>query len=315
MAVFITGGHGHIASWAAYFLANEGEQVILYDTDPVAPDCLNDVSNNITFIKGDVLDFPRLTDVFSKNKSEIDGIIHTVGIMGELVLENPHGNVKLNIGGTHNMLEIARQFEIPKVVYTSTGAVYGAVDGTVSEDQYPPNPCDLYGSTKASSEFLGQQYANTFGFDFRISRVYFCYGQGKLPSRFIRLYRLAFGALEGLEDLSMDKGADQKLDFTYIEDAARGTAMLYQAKNPKHSVYNIATGIPTSVGKVAELAQKYSPFKVKVKLGPGILMPRAEALDISRAREELGFEPRYDVETGIKKYAEWMKKIVKDKKL
>ena len=311
MAVFITGGHGHIASWTAYFLARQGNQVILYDTNPTAPDCLKEVSNNITFIKGDVLDFPKLADVFSKNRGEIDGIIHTVGIMGEFVIENPHGNVKLNIGGTLNMLEIARQFDIPKIVYTSTGAVYGAVDGTVSEDRYPPNPCDLYGSTKASSEFLGRQYANAFGLDFRISRVYFCYGPGKLPSQFIRIYQLAFGALEGLEGLTMDKGADQKLDFTYIEDAARGTAMLYQAENPKHSVYNIATGVPTSVGKVAQLAQTYSPFKVKVKMGPGELMQRAHALDIARAKAELGFEPRYDIDKGIQKYAAWMKKVVK----
>ena len=311
MAVFITGGHGHIASWTAYFLARQGNQVILYDSDPLAPDCLNDVSDHISFIKGDVLDFTRLTDVFSKYKGEIDGIIHTVGIMGEFVLENPHGKVKLNIGGTLNMLEIARRFEIPKIVYTSTGAVYGAVDGTVSEDRYPLNPCDLYGSTKASSEMLGRQYANAFGLDFRVSRLYFCYGQGKLPSRFIKLYRLAFGALEGLKDLTMDKGADQKLDFTYIEDAARGTAMLYQAKNPKHSVYNIATGVPTSVAKVAQLAQTYSPFEVGVEIGPGELMQRAHALDIGRAREELGFEPRYDINAGVRKYAEWMKKVVK----
>jgi len=310
MAVFITGGHGHIASWTAYFLAKEGEQIILYDVNHTAPDCLNEVSKNITFVKGDVLDFPHLTEVFRQHKAEIDGIIHTVGIMGEIVLENPYRNVALNIGGTHNMLEIARQFEIPKVVYTSTGAVYGAVAGTVSEDKYPPNPSDLYGSTKASSEFLGQQYANTFGFEFRISRVYFCYGQGKLPSKFIRLYRLAFGALEGLDDLTMDKGADQKLDFTYIEDAARGTALLYQAKDLKHNIFNIATGVPNSVGKVAELAQKCSPFKVKVELGPGELMQRAEALDISRAREELGFEPKYTIEEGIQKYAAWMKKVL-----
>ena len=119
----------------------------------------------------------------------------TVGIIGALVLENPYGNVKLNIGGTHNILEIARQFEIPKVVYTSTGAVYGAVSGTVAEDQSPPIPCDLYGATKANFEFFGRQYANSFGFEFRISWVYFCYGQGKWPSGFIRLYRLGFGAL------------------------------------------------------------------------------------------------------------------------
>ena len=310
MAVFITGGHGHIGSWAAYFLAKEGQQVILYDTNPMVPDHLHEVAHHITFVKGDVMDFPCLTEIFKKYKNEIDGILHTVGVMGELVLENPYGNVRLNIGGTHNMLEIARQFEIPKVVYTSTGAVYGAVSGTVAEDRYPPNPCDLYGSTKASSEFLGQQYANTFGFEFRISRVYFCYGQGKWPSRFIRLYRLGFGALEGLEGLTMEKGADQKLDFTYIEDAARGTAILYRAEEVKHSIYNIATGVPTSLGRVAELAQQYSPFAVKVELGPGELMQRCEALDISRARAELGFEPEYSVEEGIKKYADWMKKVM-----
>jgi nucleoside-diphosphate-sugar epimerase len=308
MTVFISGGHGHIASWTSRFLAQQGERIILYDINPIVPDCLDEVSRNITFIKGDVLDFPHLSNVFAQHKNEIDGIIHTVGIMGELVLENPHRNVALNIGGTHNMLEIARQFEIPKVVYTSTGAVYGAVSGTVSEDDYPPNPSDLYGSTKVASELLGRQYAETFGFEFRIGRVYFCYGQGKLPSRFIRLYRLAFGALEGLNDLTMDKGADQKLDFTYIEDAARGTALLYQAENLKHNTFNIATGVPNSVGKVAELAQKYSPFQVEVELGPGELMQRAEALDISRAKAELGFEPQYSIEEGMQKYAAWMKK-------
>lgn len=306
MAVFITGGHGHIGSWAARYLAENGEEVILFDTNPVVPDCLEPVAGNMRFIQGSVLDFPQLSDVFRRYRDDIDGIIHTVGVMGELVLENPHGNINLNIAGTHNVLEIARQFEIPKVVYTSTGAVYGEVSGIIAEDAAPVNPSDLYGATKASCEFLGRQYAQTFGFDFRIARVYFCYGAGKLPSRFIRLYRLAFGALEGLSGLEMDRGADQQLDFVYVEDAGRGTALLYQADDPPHRIYNIATGVPTTVGRIAELAQHYSPFDVAVTLGQGALMKRCEALDITRAREELGFEPRYDVEAGIRKYAAWM---------
>jgi nucleoside-diphosphate-sugar epimerase len=306
MAVFITGGHGHIGSWAAKYLIGEGEEVILFDTNPVVPDCLKPVAGKLRFIQGSVMDFPQMADVFRRYRDEIDGIIHTVGVMGELVLENPHGNVNLNIAGTHNVLEIARQFEIPKVVYTSTGAVYGEVSGIIAEDAAPVNPSDLYGATKASCEFLGRQYAETFGFDFRIARVYFCYGAGKLPSRFIRLYRLAFGALEGLAGLEMDRGADQQLDFVYIEDAGRGTALLYQADAPPHSIYNIATGVPTTVGRIAELAQHYSPFDVSVTLGRGPLMKRCEALDITRAREELGFEPRYDVEAGIRHYAAWM---------
>ena len=310
MAVFITGGYGHIASWAAYFLAKSGEDCILYDTHVPALDYLDEVADNLEFIKGDVLDFPRLTDIFQQWKGEIGGILHTVGIMGEIVQSSPYAHVRLNIGGTHNMLEIARIFEIPKVVYTSTGAVYGAVSGTASEEKFQPNPSDLYGSTKVSSEYLGQQYAKTFGFEFRIGRLYFCYGPGKFPSRFIKLYQMAFGALEGLEGLHMDRGADQKLDFTYIEDAGRGTALLYQANDLKHDVFNIATGVPTSVGRMAELSQQYSHFPVTVELGPGELMQRCEALDISRAREELGFEPRYNAEEGVRKYADWLKNAI-----
>ncbi len=310
MAVLITGGHGHIGSYAARYLVGQGEDVILLDANPVVPDCLRDIEAQLTFVPGSVMDFPHLTDIFRRYRDRIDGIIHTVGIMGELVLENPLGNVQLNIGGTQNILEIARQFEIPKVVYTSTGAVYGAASGHAVESTYPVSPSDLYGATKASCEFLGQQYAATFGFEFRIGRVYFCYGPGKRPSRFIRLYRLAFGALEGLEGLQMDRGADQKLDFVYIEDAGRGTAMIYAADKPAHSVYNIATGVATSVGRVAELAQRHSRFDVAVELGEGMLMQRCEALDITLAREDLGYEPQYDVETGIRKYAEWMETVL-----
>ena len=209
------------------------------------------------------------------------------------------------------MLEIARLFDIPKVVYTSTGAVYGALPGIATEKAHQPNPADLYAATKVSCEFLGRQYANTFGIDFRISRIYFCYGPGKLPSNFIRLYQLAFGALEGLLDLRTDKGSDQKLDFVYIEDAARGTALVYQAEKPKHSVFNIATGISTSMGDVVKLSQKYSRFNVDVELGPGKLMQRCEALDISRAREVLGYEPKFNLEEGIQRYADWLYKVLK----
>jgi len=311
MAVFITGGHGHIASWTAYFLAKQGEEVIIYDTKPTAPDYLSDVSENITFIRGDVMDFPGLTGIFRRHGDEIDGIIHTVALMGEFVPMNPHRNVMLNVGGFLNMLELARIFDIKKALYTSTGAVYGAAEGTASEDGDPPNPADLYGATKVSCEYLGRQYENTFGLDFRIARIYFVYGPGKFPSRFINLYKVGFGALEGLSGLRLQKGADQKLDFTYVEDVARGVVLLYKARDLKHKIFNIATGKGNSLGKVVELAQKYTHFPVKVEIGPGKIMPRCEALDIRRAREELGYEPQYSLEEGIKLYADWLGRILK----
>jgi nucleoside-diphosphate-sugar epimerase len=62
---------------------------------------------------------------------------------------------------------------------------------------------------------------------------------------------------------------------------------------------------------MSELSSRYSSFPVKAEIGPGELMQRCEALDISRAREELGFEPQYDIEEGIQKYARWMKKVMR----
>ncbi len=128
------------------------------------------------------------------------GIIHTVAIMGELVSLNPHYNIKLNVNGMLNILEIARIYGIKKVIYTSTGAVYGEMEGIAVEEK-PVDPPDLYAASKISAELIGQRYEDKFGIDFRIARVYFVYGPGKLPSQFIKLYQLSFGALEGLKGL------------------------------------------------------------------------------------------------------------------
>lgn len=306
MAVFITGGHGHLGSWAALLLARRGNKVILYDIEQEAPDYLTEVSQHVTFIRGDVLDFATLRNALEQHRSDIDGIIHTVGVMGELVLSNPHYYVTLNIMGLVNVLELARVLQLKKVLYTSTGAVYGVVQG-LARETHTPNPTDLYAATKASAEYLGIQYEQGFGIDFRIARLFFVYGPGKYPSRFIKLYKMTFGALEGLEGLQMDRGADQRLDFTYVEDAARGIVLLFDAQDLPHKIFNIATGESHSVGEVAELAKRYTHFPVPVQIGPGELMRRSEALDIARAAKHLGYAPHVGLEEGIKRYADWLK--------
>jgi len=114
-----------------------------------------------------------------------------------------------------------------------------------------------------------------------------------------------------MKGLRLEKGADQKLDFTYVEDVARGVVLLYKASDLKHKIFNIATGVGSTVGKVAEIAQKYTHFPVTVEIGPGRIMPRCEALDFRRAVEELGYRPNYSLEDGIKLYADWLGKMLK----
>jgi nucleoside-diphosphate-sugar epimerase len=307
MYTIITGGLGHIGSWTAALLIEQGSSVILCDTRSTLPDALADFTDSIIVEPCDVTQFAQVSSVLTKYQGEIEGIIHTVGIMGEFVPRAPYRNTVINVNGFLNVLEAARQFGISKIVYISTGAVYGAIEGIARETEHLPQPADLYSATKTASEMLGLQYGASFDMDVRIARVYFVYGPGKLPSEFIRLYRNTFGVLEGLDDLKMERGYDQKLDFTNVKDAARGVAMIYTAPEIKRRIYNIATGRASSVGEVAALCASMVPGNTPAEIGPGTLMPRCEALSIDLAAEELGYEPQIGLQEGIAEYLEWIR--------
>ncbi len=306
MAVFITGGNGHIGSWIASLFARANKDILIYDVNRRCPENLEDYRDKIQFIEGDVLDFARLTDVLKKNHQNIEGIIHTVAVMGEFVPLNPHFNVRLNVIGLLNVLEAARIFDIKKFLFTSTGAVYGKKKGETREDD-GLNPQDLYAASKASAEMIGRQYAEVYHLDYRIGRLYFVYGPGRLPSTFFTLYKIAFGVLEGIQGLQSSKGGDQKIDFTYVLDAAQGIYRLFEKKKPDSSVYNLSSGKSYKIAEVVALCKKYTHFPTEISLGKGILMNRVEGLDISRAQKELGYQPEYDIEKGIRLYSDWIK--------
>jgi len=309
MAVLITGGYGQLGSWLTYQFAREEKEVIVLDVVDKDLDYLREVKDKIRFIRVSVIDFPKLTEVFIRYKDKIEGIIHTVAITADPALwGNPHQGLMINLTGTVNMLELARLFKIKKFLFASSGAVYGEVKDNPSELIHPLHPGDLYGASKVAAELIGQQYENHYGLDFRSARLYFFFGPGRLPSQQTELFKSLLGPLEGLPDLKLEKGADQRLGFTYVKDAAYGTYLLYQAENLKHKAVNISSEQPISFPQMISLAQKYSDKPTQVEIGPGKLFPRGETLDISVAKEELGFHPQYTLEEGMREYAQWVKK-------
>ena len=308
MAVFLT-GCGLVGYWIAKGLASEGEDVILYDIKQTQFDQAD--SKKMTFIQGDLLDYPRLVDVFQTYGSKIEGIIHTAAVSagGSQFLDNPHRGVTINVIGTLNLLEVARSFNVKKMVYTSTCGVYGGAEGPLSETKTPLNPTDLYGASKACAELLGYQYANHWDIDFRCARLYFVYGPPSLPSSLPFIFRVLFGPLEGLDHLRLESGGDQKVDFTYVKDTAKGVLLLYKAKTIKNKVFNIAGGQSYNLKDVLNTVKNYSS-PTSIEIGPGKISPaRGFPVDISLAREELGFQPEYTLERGVSEYAEWIKNL------
>jgi len=311
MSILITGGNGLLGSWVSYYLAQEGKDVVSFDLKPRSFDYLEEYRDHIFFQRGDVLDWSSLVGVFQSYKDEIEGIIHTPAVMASpRYWDNPYPSTLLNVVGTLNLLELARLYKVPKFLYISSGAIYGETKDCPGELTHHPNPSDLYGASKAGAEFLTLQYGNHYGIDVRIVRPYFFFGPGYLPSEMTPVFRTLLGSLEGLKDLYLEKGGDQRLGFTYVKDTAWGTILAYKKENPAHRIFNIATDEITSFPDLAKLAQKYSDEPRKAVLGPGKLFPRGETLDISLAKKELGFSPRYRMEEAVAEYATWIKKKI-----
>jgi UDP-glucuronate 4-epimerase len=171
------------------------------------------------------------------------------------------------------------------------------------------NPTDLYGASKACAELLGYQYANHWDLDFRCARLYFVYGPPALPSSLPFIFRVLFGPLEGLDNMRLESGGDQKVDFTYVKDTAKGVLLLYKAKTIKNKIFNIAGGQSYSLKDVLNTVKNYSS-PTSIEIGPGKISPaRGFPVDISLAREELGFQPEYTLERGVSEYADWIKNL------
>jgi len=302
MSILVTGGSGLVGSWVTKLLAESGEDVIIYDMFERRDDFLSHVSDKITFVEGNILAFAQLNEVV-RNTPDLTGIVHTVALLGGDVRDSPHFATQINVGGTHNVLEIARQVGGLKVIYVSSGAVYGKQEGPLTEDT-PMIPSDPYGATKAMSEHLCHQYYATYGVDVLCARLFFLYGPPNAPGPDSGFNTNLFAALAG-QDVNLPKGRDQKGDWTYIEDAARGVVLMLNAQNVTQRSFNIATGTFNPIDEIIEVVKKYAPGDNKIEVGPGVNLERGAPLDITLAKEQLGYEPQYTLEEGIKAYRNW----------
>jgi nucleoside-diphosphate-sugar epimerase len=303
LSVLVTGGHGFVGSWVTRQIAEQGEEVLVYDAVGSPDRILDPVQGKVRHVSGDVLDYPRLAAAI--RDGGVRGVVHAAALVGARVDENPHRGMRINIEGTLNVLEIARQAGGLRIVYVSSGAVYGSAQGPLVETA-PMTPSDPYGATKAASEHLCDQYSGRFGVDVSSARIFFVYGPGRVPGPGAGFNTMLFGALAGIEKISFPTGRDQKADWTYVEDAARGIRLMLDADDLPHRAYNIATGVSHSVDDVIETVQRHAPVHARIDIGPGVSLERGAPLDITRAREGLGYAPEHDLDSGVQAYGRWL---------
>ena len=202
--------------------------------------------------------------------------------------------------GLVNLLELTKQYKIPKFVYISSSMVYGDFNDQVREDAVC-TPQGQYGIMKLMGEHLVKDYTRRGCFDHVIIRPSAVYGEYDVEDRVVSKFML--DAMRG-ETLKVN-GASETLDFTYVEDAAAGIVGATLSENAVNNTYNITKSHSWSLLDAANLAVSIAGSGSVQVRDKDADFPSRGALNIDAARGDFGYAPQVDVEEGFKRYYEW----------
>ncbi len=309
MKVLITGGMGVIGSEAARKFVQEGLRPVIYARHR-DDSLIGDIEDKIDIELGDILDLPRLLQTLKKHR--ITHIVHAAAFVGAVSRQNPALSIQVNVMGMVNVLEAARLFDIKRLVYMSAKGVYGRVTGEhgypnfkpLPED-YPKNPVRIYESAKLMGEYAGLYYQANLGIAIAVLRFSTTYGPGKTARHGeMGVTSQLIESVAAGKPFRLAEGGDKKDDFIYMKDCALGIYLACTVEHPKSRVYNIGTGVGVTLQDFARVLRRHFP-KADIEIGPGFTP--SNVYDLTRAREELGYSPQFDLERGIADYLQRLK--------
>lgn len=312
MKVFLTGAAGFIGFHTALALLREGHHVFGYDSvndyyDPHYKlkrlDILNSHSQ-FTFQKGLLEDEQSLTKCY--RQFDPSHVIHLAAQAGvRYSLTNPKVYIQSNIVGFQNILELVRESKPENFIYASSSSVYGSnKELPFHEEQNVCNPISLYAATKSSNELAAKTYGHLFEVKNTGLRFFTVYGPYGRPD--MALFLFTKNILKG-EKISLFNHGNMVRDFTYIEDIVDG--ILKATKKPQiNKIYNLGRGKKETLSDYVAHLEKYLGMKAERELLPmqaGDVMETSA--DVTKAKKELGYNPKTNIEEGIPHFVNWYK--------
>jgi len=314
MAILVTGCAGFIGSHFCEKLLNEKYEVVGLDNlNPYYSPKIKqqnlktlEKSKHFTFIKGDFQDESFLKLIFSNYN--IENIVHLGAMAGVRTSINlPIKYAKNNVIGTLNLLEAASNFGVDSFNFASSSSVYGnSTSIPFEEDAKADMPESPYAATKRSIELFGYTYYSLYGLNFNSFRLFTVYGPRGRPD--MAVYRFTKNILEGKEVQIYGDGSLQR-DYTYVSDIVDG---IFLGLNKKigFEIFNLGNEDPISVNELVDKIEQILNKKAKRKYLP---QPKGDAkrtfANISKAKQILGYEPKVDIEQGLKNFINWYKSI------
>jgi nucleoside-diphosphate-sugar epimerase len=309
--VLVTGGAGFIGHNVVRILEQQGHECIVIDTctdygfipeeelNYLITNRLNRISAKVRLI--DIREGQFVDTIFKTYEPDV--VIHMASFPRQKVVEqNPLLASDVMSNGLINLLEKSKQYKVKKFVYISSSMVYGDFDTDVLE-AHPCKPQGQYGIMKLMGEKLVEDYHRQGAFDYTIIRPSAVYGEWDVEDRVVSKFMTT--AMRG-ETLKV-KGADEVLDFTYVEDTAQGIVLAATQDIANGKVYNITRSDERqyTLKDAAELAIRIAGKGTLEIQDRDLSFPKRGRLSIMRAQRDLGYDPQVGVEEGFQRYYDW----------
>lgn len=308
MRYLVTGGAGFLGAALANRLAAEGHQVhVLDDLSNGRREALD---TGIAFTQGDVDNVPLLWSLLQ----EIDCVYHLaarVSVPQSILYPREYNRV--NVGGTVSLMEAMRDTGVGRVVFTSSGAVYGHQPRQPVRESDQPRPDSPYAVSKWSAEQYIHTIGELWGLETVALRVFNAYGPGQsLPVSHAPVVPRFLHQAMGGGSLIVYGDGTQTRDFVYVDDVVAALQTAGTRRGINRAVINVGSGTETSMLELVAEIERQSGRRINLIINGeksgGV--PRLAA-DISRARELLGFRPQVELEHGLRLMLEQDARFIK----
>lgn len=305
MKYLITGGGGFIGSNIAHELVRRNEEVRVLDNFATGRRVnLSGIEDKMELMEGDIRDFWTVREAVEG----VDYVLHQAALPSvPRSVKNPLTSNSVNIDGTLNLLEAAKQAGVKRFVFASSSSVYGDTPELPKHEKMWLDPLSPYAVTKLAGEKYCKVFYELYGLETVALRYFNIFGPRQDPgSEYAAVIPKFINAfLAGRSPVIFGDG-EQSRDFTFVANAVEANLLAAKTPGIAGKYFNIAVGGQYTLNTLVKMLQEIIGSDIKPKYDP----PRKGDIlhsyaDISRARSEMGFNPKVDFVNGLKLTVEW----------
>lgn len=306
-SILVTGGAGFIGSHLVDRLLKDGFNITVLDdlsTGKLDNLASHKDKENFHFIRGDIRD----SDLVKRALKDVDAVFHAAALVSvSRSVEDPILTNEVNVTGTLNLLKACLDSNIKRFIFSSSTAIYGDTKTLPISEDIVPQPISPYAVSKLAAENYTQVFYEVYGLETVCLRYFNVYGPRQEYGPYSGVITIFINRLKHGEPPIVYGDGEQTRDFVEVQDVVEANMLALRKRDAVGQIFNIATGLPTTVNRLAELLQEIvgrtelKPVHAKPRLGD----IRYNHADIGKARKILGYEPKVSLKAGLTRLVEW----------